>query len=84
MLSKLEEDRIITQVMQRFAALLQESFSEPLNDPEYITPQMVQERFSIEEATVRAWVRKGLVEGFQNRPFLVNTKSLRKYLSEKK
>jgi hypothetical protein len=70
--------------MQRFATLLSESFAEPINEPEYMTPQMVYEKFSIQEATVRSWVRSGLVEGFQNRPFLVNTKSLRKYLSEKK
>lgn len=84
MLTRIEEERVVTKVMQRLAAMLQESITgENPEEPEYLTPLVVQRRFSIEQATVRSWVRKGLVEGIAGRPFLVKTTSLKRYLNEK-
>lgn len=75
------EDRIVERVLQRIAAVLSPTIAPASSEPEYLTPVQVQERFSIQPATVRQMVRRGDIVGKPGRPFLVESKSLRRYIS---
>jgi len=52
------------------------------SEPETMSPKDAQKRFGIKESTIRHLVRTGRVQGKRNRPFLVNVRSLRKFIGE--